>query len=152
MSALDRLRDLGIELVAPPPAVGSYVPTLVVDGWCWVSGMLPLANGSVVHPGIVGADVGLEEAREAARVATSVLLSRLAADLGSLDRIEQWVSLTGYVQSAPGFHDQPAVMNAASDLVVEVFGPAGRHTRAAVGVAALPLAAPVEIAAVLRVR
>jgi enamine deaminase RidA (YjgF/YER057c/UK114 family) len=151
MSIDDRLARAGISLPEPPPAVGSYVPTVLVDGWCWVSGMLPLRDGSLVNPGILGASVSLEEGREAAVVAAVVLLARLAKDLGSLERIEQWVSLTGYVASTPDFHEQPQVMNAASDLIAELFGERGRHTRAAVGVASLPLGAPVEIAAVVRV-
>lgn len=150
MSIAERLREQGIELVEPPRAVGSYLPTVVVDGWCWVSGMLPLRDGTLVHPGVLGRDLSVEEGREAARVATAVLLSRLAADLGSLDRIVQWVNVTGYVASAPDFQEQPQVMNAASDLIADVFGPAGQHTRQAVGVASLPLGAAVEIAAVVR--
>jgi enamine deaminase RidA (YjgF/YER057c/UK114 family) len=150
MSIAERLREQGIELVEPPRAVGSYLPTVVVDGWCWVSGMLPLRDGTLVHPGVLGRDLSVEEGREAARVATAVLLSRLAADLGSLDRIVQWVNVTGYVASAPDFQEQPQVMNAASDLIAGVFGPAGQHTRQAVGVASLPLGAAVEIAAVVR--
>lgn len=150
MSIAERLREQGIELVEPPRAVGSYLPTVVVDGWCWVSGMLPLRDGTLVHPGVLGRDLSVEEGREAARVATAVLLSRLAADVGSLDRIAQWVNVTGYVASAPDFQEQPQVMNAASDLIAGVFGPAGQHTRQAVGVASLPLGAAVEIAAVVR--
>ena len=152
MNINDKLASLGIELAPAPGAKGSYVPTLVVDSFVFVSGMLPLVGDTIPVTGIVGATVSPEEAQAAARQCMINMFSRLATDLGSLDKIAQWVKLTGFVASTPAFTAQPAVMNAASDLVVEVFGEQGRHTRSAVGVSSLPLGTPVEIEAILRLK
>ena len=150
MGINDQLLKLGIELASAPGAKGSYVPTLIVDSYVYVSGALPLVDNVIPTPGIVGDTVSLEEAKVAARQCMVNMFSRLATDLKSLDAIRQWVKLTGFVASTPGFTDQSAVLNVASDLVVEVFGDCGRHTRSAVGVSALPLGSPIEIEAVLR--
>ena len=152
MSISSNLKALGIELVKAPEAKGSYTPTLLVDGTLYVSGTLPLVGDEILHPGVVGVDITLDEAREAAHQCMVNMLSRLSTDLGDLERIERWVKLTGFVASAPGFNSQPQVINAASDLVVGIFEDAGVHTRSAVGVAALPMAAPVEIEAIIKVR
>ncbi len=152
MTINDRLAELGIELTTAPEAKGSYRPTLVVDSLVFVSGTLPLVDNAILTTGIVGADVTLEEAQRAARQCMINMFTRLATDLGDLDHIGQWVKLTGFVVSTPDFTAQPSVMNAASDLVVEVFGDRGQHTRSAVGVSALPLGTPVEIEAILRLQ
>jgi len=152
MTINDRLTELGIELTPAPGAKGSYRPTLVVDSFVYVSGTLPLVGDTIPKTGIVGQQVTIPEAQEAARQCMINMFSRLATDLGDLERIQQWVKLTGFVASTPEFTDQPTVMNAASDLVVEVFGDRGRHTRSAVGVSALPLGTPVEIEAIIRLQ
>jgi enamine deaminase RidA (YjgF/YER057c/UK114 family) len=149
MSARDRLSELGIELPAAPPAKGAYVPTLEVAQLLFVSGTLPLVDDAIAVTGAVGAEVSVEDAQAAARQCIINMLARLEADLGSLARIGRWVKLTGFVASAPGFVAQPTVMNSASELLVDVFGQAGRHTRSAVGVTSLPLGAPVEIEAII---
>lgn len=150
MTIKDQLATLGIELAAAPGAKGSYLPTLVVDSLVYVSGTLPLIGDTLQVTGIVGDTVTIEEAQAGARQCMINMFSRLATDIGGLERIAQWVKLTGFVASAPGFTAQPTVMNAASDLVVEVFGDRGRHTRSAVGVSSLPLGTPIEIEAILR--
>lgn len=140
-----RLETLGILL--PEPAVPSfnYTPVTLHRGVAYVAGQLPKVDGEVRVHGKVGGDVGLEIARGEARICVLQALACLRSALGSLDSIEQVLKVNGYVASAPGFNDQPKVLDAASDLLVQVFGERGRHARAAVGVAELPRDAAVEI-------
>jgi enamine deaminase RidA (YjgF/YER057c/UK114 family) len=140
-----RLRDLGIELPAPALPVASYIPVVVAGGLAFVSGQVPMADGAVRPTGKLGAEVDVEAGAEAARRCALQALSALRAELGSLDRIRRIVRVGVFVASSSGFTDQPKVGNGASDLLAEVFGEAGRHARAAVGVAELPLGAPVEV-------
>ena len=142
----------GLALPAPPVPKGAYVPVVVHAGHAYVSGMLPLRDGQLISRGLVGGDVTLAGAQEAARWAALNALSALRAALGSLDRIERIVRVGVFVASASGFTEQPAVANGASDLLLEVFGEQGRHARAAVGVARLPLDAPVEVELLAAVR
>lgn len=141
----ERLRRLGIELPPAPEPLGSYVPAVRAGSLVYLSGVLPLRGGRLEKTGKVGADLTVEEAGKEARQAAINALSILKAAVGSLDRVTRCVKLTGYVASAPGFTAQPSVLNAASDLMAKVFGEAGRHARAAVGVPVLPLDSPVEI-------
>ena len=148
----DRLKDLGLELPVAPQPMASYVPTRTVPlgggrALVFVAGQVPVVDGQVRHVGRVPDEVGLEEAREAARVCALNLLAQVEAAAG-LGRVEQVASLSGFVRSSPGFGEQPQVINAASELLVEVLGEAGRHSRAAVGVSELPRGVSVEIAAV----
>lgn len=148
----DRLAELGLVLPAPTPPRFAYVPVVVHDGLAWVAGQLPWVNGQLPCTGLVGRHVSIEQAAEAARLCTLQALAQLHQALGNLDRIERFVKLTGFVASAPGFGDQPRVMDAASQLLQDVFGEAGRHARSAVGVAELPRGTPVEIEFVAAVR
>ncbi len=150
MSIEQRLAQSGVELSTPGNPKGSYVPALILSDIVYVSGTLPILGDSMLATGIVGREVNLAQAQASARQCIVNILSRLKADLGSLDRIEQWVKLTGFVASTPDFTEQPKVMNAASDLVKEIFGDAGSHARSAIGVAALPLGAPVEVEAIVK--
>lgn len=145
MSPEDKLRELGIELLEAPSPLGSYVPVMRTGNLVFLSGILPLVKGKLLRQGRVGESVSLDEAREDARIATINALSILKAHIGSLDKIKSCVKITGYVASAPDFTEQPKVLNAASDLLFEIFGEAGRHVRAAVGVNVLPLNSPLEI-------
>jgi len=147
----DRLRELGIELPPPPQPVASYVPVVVSRGLAFVAGQGAMDEGRVLHPGHVGDEVTLEQARAAARRCALQALAALKAELGSLDRLKRIVNVAVYVSSAPGFTSQPHAANGASDLFVEVLGEAGRHSRAAVGVAELPLGLPVEVVMVAEV-
>jgi enamine deaminase RidA (YjgF/YER057c/UK114 family) len=154
-SPLQRLRELGYELPPAPPALASYVPTRLVPvgegrALLFVSGQVPRRDGELLT-GRVPDQVGIEQAQEAARVCALNILAQIEAAAG-LDRVEQIAQLTGYVESADGFGEQPEVINAASDLIVEVLGERGRHTRAAIGLNALPRSVTVEIAAVAVVR
>lgn len=146
-----RLAELGLALPTAPSALGSYIPARVADGLIYTAGQLPLEGGELVARGLVGAEVQLETAVLCARTATlnGLAAASTVAGPGGLTGV---LKVTGYVASASGFTDQPKVVNGASDLLVEVFGDAGRHVRAAVGVAALPMGAPVEIEFVFTVR
>ncbi len=147
----ERLQALGIELPPVFPPVGSYVGCVVDDGLVHVGGHGPVSGTSVVH-GKVGSDLTLEQGRDAARTTGLSILATLNAALGDLDRIEQIVKVFGMVNVAPGFNQMPAVIDGCSDLLIEVFGDAGRHTRSAVGLAALPFDIPVEIELIARLR
>ncbi len=144
-----RLRDLGLELPQPAAPVAAYVPTVRTGSLVFVSGQGPWGFEPL---GKVGAEVTLEQAVEAARTTCLYGLAALKAEAGSLDAVSRVVKLTVFVASAPGFTAQPQVANGASELLVEVFGDAGRHSRSAVGVAELPLNIPVEIEFVFEVR
>jgi enamine deaminase RidA (YjgF/YER057c/UK114 family) len=140
-----RLKELGISLPEAPAALGSYVPCVRTGNLLFLSGQLPLREGKLAHTGRLGETVSLSDAREDARQAVMNALSNVRAVLGSLDRVAKCVKLNGYVASAPGFTDQPEVLNAASDLLRDIFGDPGRHARVAVGVSVLPLNSPLEI-------
>jgi enamine deaminase RidA (YjgF/YER057c/UK114 family) len=147
----ERLQQLGVDLPAPATPVAAYVPTVRTGNLLYVSGQVPLVDGTPTHLGHLGDDLGLEDGRAAARTCAINLLAALKAELGELSRVTRVVKVTGFVASAPGFTDQPKVVNAASELFGEVFGDAGRHARSAVGVAALPLGVPVEVEAIVEV-
>lgn len=149
----NRLKTLGITLPKPAPAAGNYVPALEIDGWIYVSGQLPMVDGKVVSTGKVGAEVSVEDAYAAARLCAINALSLIREGLGGDDAALEGVQIVrigGFVASAPGFTQQPKVINGASDLLVELLGDRGRHARAAVGVAELPLGASVEVEVVAR--
>ena len=147
-----RLEELGIVLPEPVGALAAYVPTVRSGSVVYISGQVPLVDGKVAHTGRLGAD-GLtpEEGAQAARVCAVNVLAALKAELGHLSRLRRVVKVTGFVASEPDFVDQPKVVNGASELLVEVFGEAGKHARAAVGVASLPLGVPVEVEAIVEV-
>ena len=132
-------------------AAGSYVPTARVGDLLFTAGQLPFVDGALPATGPVGAEVSAEDANGYARIAALNLLAAVDAAVG-LDAVVRVVKLVGFVASAPGFTGQPGVINGASDLMAEVFGEAGRHARSAVGVASLPLGAPVEVEGIVQVR
>jgi len=140
-----RLRELGIELPAAPQALAAYVPVVVAGGLAFVAGQIPLEDGAVSCAGKLGAGVDIERGAAAARRCALQAIAALRAELGSLDRVRRVVRVAVYVASAEGFTGQPQVANGASELFTEVFGEAGKHARAAVGVAELPLGAAVEV-------
>ncbi len=140
-----RLAEFGIDLPAVPAPLAAYVPAVRHGDMVFTSGQLPLVDGALPQTGIVGADVTPEEATELARVCTLNALAAAAAVAGGVDNIERIVKVVGFVASTPDFTGQPAVINGASNLLGEIFGENGEHARAAVGVAALPNGAPVEV-------
>lgn len=141
----DKLKELGITLPEAPTPLGSYVPCIRTGDLLFLSGILPLRAGKLAKAGRVGESVSLQEAQEDARQVVINALSVIKANVGTLDKISRCIKLNGYVASAPDFTDQPKVLNAASDLLFEIFGEAGRHARAAVGVHVLPMNSPIEI-------
>ncbi|MBI5848963.1 MAG: RidA family protein [Nitrospirae bacterium] len=145
MSPEERLKGLGIDLPDLPQPLGSYVPFVRTGNLIYLSGMLPLERGKLLYSGRVGETVSLDEAVQAARRAAINAIAVLKAASGSLDSLKRCVKVTGFVASAQDFTDQPKVINGASDLLREVFGEAGLHARAAVGVHILPMNSPVEI-------
>ena len=146
-----RLIDHDIELPEAATPVANYVPAVQSGTMLYISGQVPLWNGQRRHIGKLGSDCAVEEGQTAARLCALNIVAQAKAALGDLDRVARVVKLVGFVNSAPDFTDQPAVINGASDLMVEVFGDKGRHARSAVGVAALPLGVSVEVEAILEI-
>ena len=151
MTIEERLTELGLELPEPTKPLASYVPVRVSGSLAHVSGQTPSEAGSPLWTGRLGEDVSIEDGQAAAQRCALQVLSVLKAELGDLSRVRRFVQVTVYVASAPGFTDQPKVANGASDLFVDVLGDDGRHARAAIGVASLPLGVPVEVSAVVEV-
>jgi enamine deaminase RidA (YjgF/YER057c/UK114 family) len=151
MSIPSRLAELGIELPAAAAPVAAYVPVVIAGNLAHVSGQLPFVDGQLVT-GRLGEDVSLEQGGRAARACGLMILAQLQAALGSLDRVERIVKLGAFINSTATFTDQPKVANGASELMVEVFGDAGKHARSAVGVPVLPLGAAVEVDAVVALK
>ena len=141
----DRLRELSIELPTPPSPAGSYIPVVTTGNLAFVSGQIPMKEGKVIFEGKVPEQQSLESARDAAKICIINGLAQLKANLGSLDKITKFVRISGFVNSNPEFTEQPKVINAASDLLVEIFGDMAKHSRIAVGVASLTLNSTVEI-------
>jgi len=144
MTAAARLKGLGLTLPTPPKPVASYIPLVCSGNLVFVSGIVPHVEGKPMAGGLTGKDVTVEQANAAAKQAALLALSILDAN-GLLEKVRRVVRVTGYVASSPGFTDQPKVLNGASDLLVAVFGEAGKHARSAVGVAALPLNSAIEV-------
>ncbi|MBM80774.1 MAG: hypothetical protein CMJ78_09290 [Planctomycetaceae bacterium] len=145
MSVEAKLSELGITLPEAPAAVAAYVPWVRTGNLVMTSGQLPFQNGQLAFAGKVGGNVTAEEGYECARICAINAIAQLKAAIGDLDRIVQIVRLEGNVHSAPGFQGQPQVLNGASELLNEVFGDRGRHTRTALGINEMPLDAPVQL-------
>lgn len=141
----EKLKTLGITLPSPPKPAGSYVPVVTTGKIVFVSGQIPMQDGMVKHTGKVSKDLSLDEAQKAAKLCIINALAQLKSELGSLDKISKIIRVSGFVNSPPEFIEQPKVINAASDLLFEIFGQKGKHTRIAIGVSSLPLNAAVEI-------
>jgi enamine deaminase RidA (YjgF/YER057c/UK114 family) len=146
-----RLAELGLTLPQAAAPVASYVPVVIAGGLAHISGQLPFVDGKLVT-GRLGEDVSLEAGAVAAQACGLMIIAQLKAALGSLSRVERIVKLGAFVNSAADFTDQPKVANGASDLMVNLFGEAGKHARSAVGVPVLPLGAAVEVDAIVAVR
>lgn len=150
-TATQRLAELGIAIPEVVPPVAAYVPAVVTGRHVYTSGQLPMRDGAMIAEGLVGSDVDADVAKDCARQSAINALAAAQSVIGSLDRVTRVVKVVGFVASAPGFTGQPGVINGASELLLEVFGDLGRHARSAVGVAGLPLNAPVEVEMVLEV-
>ncbi len=151
MTISENLQRLGVQLPQAPRPVGSYVPACQAGDLVFVSGVLPFQEGKILQPGKVGRELSVEQGSANARIAIINALAILQQELGDLSRIKRIVRLTGHVASAEGFVNQPAVINGASDFLVEVFGEKGRHARLALGAFELPLHAPIELELIVQV-
>jgi enamine deaminase RidA (YjgF/YER057c/UK114 family) len=147
----DRLEALGIELPDAAAPAANYLPFVACGGLVYTSGQLPLRDGKLVHTGLVGRDLTVEQGREAAKWCAVNILAQARAAVSELEKIKRIVKIGVFVASTPDFIEQHLVANGASDFLAEVLGDAGRHARSAVGMASLPLNAPVEIEAIIEV-
>ena len=145
MSAEQNLKKLNINLPKAPDPVGAYVASKIVGNLVFISGQLPLDSGGKLIKGKVGKELNIEQGQEAAKLCALNLLAQLKKICGSLDKVKGCVKLTGYVNSTDYFVDQPKIINGASDLISNIFGDEGKHTRAAISVNSLPLGAAVEV-------
>jgi enamine deaminase RidA (YjgF/YER057c/UK114 family) len=151
MSREQRLTTLGLVLPPPPKPVASYVPAVRSGTLLFLSGILPMKDGKPAWTGKIGRELTVEQGAEAARLACLNALAVVKAEIGSLDAVSRIVRLGGHVASAEGFTQQPAVVNGASDLLVAIFGDAGRHARLALGAYELPLGAAIELELIVEI-
>ena len=151
MSFEAKLAELGIALPQAPKPVATYIPAVRAGDLLFLSGTGPFKDGAIVYAGKLGKDLTVEQGYEAARLTLLNALAMVRQELGTLDRVTRVVRLTGHVASADGFTQQPAVINGASDLLVQIFGEAGRHARLALGAAVLPLNMAIELELILQV-
>jgi enamine deaminase RidA (YjgF/YER057c/UK114 family) len=148
----ERLQQLGIELPQPPEPVARYMPAVTVNNLVYTSGNDCRVNGKLMYEGKLGQEITVEQGREAARQTMINLLGVLKSHIGDLDRVERIVKLLGFVNSAPGFAEQPYVIDGASELLEDVFGERGKHARSALGAPELPFNTPVEIEMIVAIR
>lgn len=141
----ERLVELGITLPVPPKPAGSYIPVVKTGNLLFVSGQIPMKEGKVVFQGKVPTDISMEDAQKASKLCIINALAQLKAEIGTLDKISKIVKVSGFVNSSQDFVEQPKIINAASDLLFDIFGDKGKHSRIAVSVASLPLNSTVEI-------
>lgn len=147
----ERLAELGLELPPVAPPAGDYVPAVASGSYVYTSGQVPFVDGELAVSGKLGIDVDIDEGRQGARACTLNALAAVKSVVGDLGKVKRVVKVVGFVNSAPDFTSQPQVMNAASELLGQVFGDAGKHARSAIGVAALPLNASVEVELIVEV-
>jgi enamine deaminase RidA (YjgF/YER057c/UK114 family) len=140
-----KIGQLGLNLPDIPIPLAAYIPAKQTGNLVFTAGQLPMVNGELITKGLLGQGIEIEDAKNAARICTLNALAAIKGVIGDLDRIKQVVRVVGYVASAPTFTQQPAIVNGASELLLEIFGERGKHARSAVGMAVLPLNASVEI-------
>ena len=147
----EKIEQLGIKLTAPPAPAGSYIPVIVAGDFAFVSGQIPIEDGKLAFTGKVTDDT-IEIGQKSARLCVINILAQLKKELGSLEKIQRIIRLNGFVNAGPEFSAHPKVINGASDLLFEIFGEKGKHTRIAVGVSNLPLNSMTEIDAVVQIK
>tara|TARA_B110000014_G_scaffold46183_1_gene30541 strand:+ start:218 stop:676 length:459 start_codon:yes stop_codon:yes gene_type:complete len=148
---MDKLKENNIILPVPPNPAGSYIPVVLTGNLAFVSGQIPIKDGSLKFTGKVPDEQSIETAQDAAKLCIINALAHLNAHLGTLDNITKIVRISGFVNSNPSFIEHPKIINAASDLLFEIFGESGKHSRIAVGVSSLPLNSTVEIDMIVEV-
>jgi len=146
----EKLKNLGIILPLPPTPAGSYIPAIKSGKLLYISGQIPIENGKVAYTGKVS-DKNLEVAQKSAKMCAINILAQIKREIGNLDKVSKIIKLSGFVNSAPEFSQHPKVINSASDLIFEIFGEKGKHSRIAVGVASLPLDSMTEIDAIIEI-
>ena len=146
----EKLEELGIKLPNPPTPAGSYVPVVRTGNLLYISGQIPMENGKVVFTGKVS-NKNMEVAQKSAKMCAINILAQIKRELGDFEKVIKIIKLSGFVNSIPEFSQQPKIINSASDLMFEIFGEKGKHSRVAVGVASLPLDAMTEIDAIIEV-
>ncbi|MBP2664575.1 MAG: endoribonuclease family protein [Firmicutes bacterium] len=152
MSFEAKVKEMGLTVPEVAKPVAAYVPSIRVGDYVYTSGQIPFVEGKLAYAGKIGKDLSLEQGYEAAKVCALNCLAAAKSVIGSLDNIEQIVKVVGFVNSAPGFVDQPKVINGASELIGTIFGKQGEHTRSAVGVPELPINAAVEVEMIFKVK
>ncbi|MFZ4451629.1 RidA family protein [Salibacterium aidingense] len=148
----ERIKRIGIDLPEPYPPAAMYTPAVTIDGLVFTSGNDCRMNGTLLYKGKVGTDLTTEQGKEAARQTMINLLSTLNQHLGELERVEKVVKILGFVNSSPGFDEQPYVIDGASELLEEIFGEKGIHARSAIGTSDLPFGTPVEIEMIVKIK
>ena len=141
----NKIKELGLQLPEPPKPLAAYIPAKQTGNLVFTAGQLPMVNGEIILKGLLGQEIEIEPAYNAAKICTLNALSAIKGVIGDLDKIKQVVRVVGYVASVPTFTQQPAIVNGASEFLLEIFGDKGKHARSAVGMAVLPLNAAVEI-------
>ena len=149
----ENIKNLGLNIPDLPKALANYVPYKIVDKTMYISGQAPVQNGELIYKGKVGSDITVEDGIEAAKLCVINIIAAVNTGLeGDWDKLDSFVKLTGYVNCQDNFTDQPKIINGASDMLVDIFGDQGRHTRVAVGSNALPLGIAVEIDAIVQLK
>jgi len=146
----EKIKSLGITLPSPPTPAGSYIPVVRTGNLIYISGQIPMENGKMIFTGKVS-DENLEMAQKSARMCAINILAQIKREVGDLDKVAKIVRLSGFVNASPEFSQHPKVINSASDLIFEIFGEKGKHSRIAVGVSSLPLNSMTEIDAIVEV-
>ena len=152
MGLEDKLKELGIVLPDAPAPLGAYVPVKIVGSLAFCSGVLPMKEGEIVFKGKLGAEVSIDDGKEAARLCAINVLANLKGALGNLDRVIAVIRVEGYINSSDGFTGQPQVLNGSSEFFAEILGDAGKHSRMVVGVNELPLDAAMELVCVFEIK
>lgn len=147
-----KLKEMGLSLPEAPKPVAAYVPAVKVDGYVYTAGQIPFVEGELKFKGKLGKDLSVEEGYEAAKICALNALGAIKGAVGDLNKVEQVVKVVGFVNSASGFNQQPAVINGASELLGQLFGESGKHARSAVGVSELPLDAAVEVEMIVKIK
>jgi enamine deaminase RidA (YjgF/YER057c/UK114 family) len=147
-----RLKEMGFSLPQVPPAAGAYVPAVRTGNLVFCAGQGPYKDGKFLYTGLVGAELTVEQGYEAARVSALNCLAEICSVAGSVNNIVRVVQVRGFIASAPGFTEQPRVLNGASELLIGIFGEAGRHARSAIGTSVLPKNTPVEVEMIVEVK